>query len=178
MIDISETLFLKDETQAQILHLTNKFKNEPIYHGLFREAWGQRTTNPRSSIVTGMSAAEVGIKQCIGVLVPDAQWLADNVPSPRLKKLLTAYLPTLPAVNKINGNVVAPSKNVMEALEKGVTLRNEIVHLGKQSPQLESVESILLAIRDLLWLIDYYCGHEWALNYIREETLAEMKVET
>lgn len=45
---------------------------EPLAHVLFREAWGQRRANPRSSLLIGMTALEVGIKQYIAACVPDA----------------------------------------------------------------------------------------------------------
>src|SRR5262249_1245113 len=35
---------------------------EPLGHELFREAWGLRTENPRSALVLGIAAAEVGFK--------------------------------------------------------------------------------------------------------------------
>jgi hypothetical protein len=41
-----------------------------------------RRANPRSALIIGMSAAEVGFKQCVGYLVPDAAWLANHVPRP------------------------------------------------------------------------------------------------
>lgn len=166
---------LSKETQTQLLQLVNKVEGEPIYHNLFREAWKQRIQEPRSAIVIGISAAEVGIKQCIGMLVPEAQWLADNVPSPPILKLLRDYLPTLPVKNRFNGKVLPPPKEVLKNLEKGVNLRNKIVHAGKNAPEFELTENILLAVRDVLWLIDYYCGYEWALNHLSEPTLEQLR---
>ena len=166
---------LSKETQSQLSQLVNEVEREPIYHELFREAWEQRFQEPRSAIVIGISAAEVSIKQCIGILVPKPQWLADNLPSPPILDLLQHYLPTLPAKNQFNGKVLQPPQDVLNALRKGVNIRNSIVHAGKNAPKFESTENILLAVRDILWLIDYYCGYEWALNYLSEKTLEQLK---
>lgn len=170
-------LRINDATQRQVLSLAASIGSEPIYHELFREAWFQRTVNPRSSLITGMSSAEISLKQCIGQLIPDAQWLADNVPSPPLIKMINEYLPKLPVKNNIKGKVIPPSKRVIDTLKKGVTIRNQIAHAGQKPPGDDAVEEILLAVRDLLWLIDYYCGHEWALKYIRAETRLDMGID-
>jgi hypothetical protein len=36
------------------------------------------------------------------------------------------------------------------------------------------LKELLLAIRDLLYLLDFYCGFEWALDQIRDEVRQEM----
>lgn len=150
---------------------------EPLGHELFLEAWEQRGINPRSALVLGIVAAEVGFKQCIAKLVPNAQWLADNSPSPPLAKMVTSYLPLLPAKLKIQGKVLAPPKSVRKAIQDGVELRNKTTHVGNSAPQQDVLEELLLSIRDLLYLLDFYCGYEWALDNIRIETAQAMKQE-
>jgi len=149
-------------------------ENEPLGHELFLEAWELRSNNPRSALIIGMSAAEVGLKQCIGKLVPDAGWLANNVPTPPLDKLLSNYLPMLPAKLKIEGRVLKPSKMIRSAIRKGIEARNASVHIGTEPPKLPELKELLLAIRDLLYLLDFYCGFEWALDQIRDEVRQEM----
>src|SRR5215213_2408455 len=149
-------------------------ENEPLGHELFLEAWELRSNNPRSELIIGMSAAEVGLKQCIGKLVPDAGWLANNVPTPPLDKLLSNYLPMLPAKLKIEGRVLKPSKMIRSAIRKGIEARNASVHIGTEPPKLPELKELLLAIRDLLYLLDFYCGFEWALDQIRDEVRQEM----
>jgi hypothetical protein len=161
--------------QSEVLQLVSETGNEPVYHELFREAWAQRANNPRSAIVTGVSAAEVAIKQCIGNLVPNAQWLVENVPSPPLEKLLSDYLPRLPARNNINGRVVSPPKSVLDVLRKAVFVRNQIAHVGAEPPSPAMIKEMLLAVRDVLWMIDYYLGYSWALENVRDESRPEME---
>ncbi|MBK9164220.1 MAG: hypothetical protein IPM21_09955 [Acidobacteria bacterium] len=81
--------------------------DEPLAHTILREASNQIDKNPRSSLVLGIVAVEVGFKQLVGTLVPGAQWLVENVPSPPLTKMLTKYLPQLPAKRQFACGVLA-----------------------------------------------------------------------
>lgn len=159
---------------AEMEELIKTGKNEPLGHELFLEAWALRRTNPRSALIIGMSAAEVGFKQCIGKLVPYAEWLAHHAPTPPLDKMLSKYLPLLPAKLKIEGRVLMPSKRIRRAIKDGIEARNHSVHLGSEPPKGEALKELLLSIRDLLYLLDFYCGFEWALEYMRDEVRAEM----
>jgi hypothetical protein len=154
--------------------LMNAGNSEPLGHELFLEAWGLRTGNPRSSLIIGMCAAEVGFKQCIGKLVPDTEWLANNVSTPSLDRMLSSYLPLLPAKLKLEGRVLKPSGRIRSARKKGNEARNRTVHVGSEPPNGDVLEELLLSIRDLLYLLDFYCGFEWALEYIRDEVREEM----
>ncbi len=121
---------LHDEMEA----LIKAGNNEPLGHELFLEAWGLRSGNPRSALIIGMSAAEVGFKQCIGRLVPDAEWLANNAPTPPLDRMLSTYLPLLPAKLRIEGSVLKPSLRIRSAIKKGIEARNHTVHVGSEPP--------------------------------------------
>ena len=142
----------------------------PVHHDLFREAWEQRYSNPRSALAVGIAAAELSVKRCIATLVPGAEWLAINVPSPPVTKILQEYLPTLRGHCSFAGKIKAPPNEVLDSLKKGVIIRNQLVHAGSRSPSDDTVEEILEAVHDVLWLMDYYCGFEWALRFLREET--------
>jgi hypothetical protein len=80
----------------QVVEWANAGIEEPLGRQLFREAWSQRNSRPRSALVIGVAAAEVGFKKLVGSLVPQAQWLVDNVQTPALSKMLSKFLPTLP----------------------------------------------------------------------------------
>jgi hypothetical protein len=163
--------------RSEMESLIKAGNNEPVGHELFLEAWELRKSNPRSALIIGMSAAEVGFKQCIGKLVPDAEWLATNAPTPPLDKMLSNYLPGLPAKLRIEGRVLKPSRTIRSAIRKGIEARNSTVHVGSEAPRWDDLEALLLSIRDFLYLLDYYCGFEWALEYIRDEVRAEMVTE-
>lgn len=159
---------------AEMEGLLKAGENEPLGHELFLEAWELQHRNPRSALIIGVSAAEVGLKQCIGKLAPDAEWLANNAPTPPVVKMLKEYLPFLPARSKIEGRVLEPCKRIRTAIRDGIEARNQSVHKGSKPPKGEVLKEWLLSIRDLLYLLDFYCGFEWALEYIRDEVRKEM----
>jgi hypothetical protein len=169
-VHVIRSLRVSDAIQNDVQAIVASGATAPIYQDLFLEAWEQRRTNPRSAIVIGMAAAELAVKRCIAELVPKAEWLATNVPSPPLERMLREYLPLLPARCLIGGTVRQPPATVMEILKKGVIIRNQLAHAGSTSPTADTAEEILRAVRDVLWLLDYYCGQEWALGHLTAPT--------
>lgn len=143
---------------------------EPFAHQLFREAWQLRTANPRSSVLLAIAAVEVGLKHCVSALVPDASYLIEKLLLPPVPDLLKNYLPTLPAKLTLNGSVLAPPSDIRKKIDLGIQTRNKIAHrpaggreLGEELSD-SAVTSLLDAVSDVLWLLDYYCGHEWAIS--------------
>jgi hypothetical protein len=171
---IGVTLRASEAVHSDVLKLVGFGATGPAHHDLFREAWGQRTVNPRSALIVGIAAAEIAVKNCIASLLPGSEWLALHVPSPPLERILTEYLPTLPAKCRIKGDVRVPPPALLANIKKGVSMRNGLAHRGAAAPSLGTTEDVLHAVRDLLWLTDYYCGAEWALEYLRAETMATL----
>lgn len=163
-----------EATRPEIERLLETGSREPIGHTLFREAWAQRHSNPRSALVIGIAAAEVAFKEFVSDLVPLAQWLMKEIPSPPLPKMLRRYLPALPTRLKIQGEAKPPPKQVHKLLQRGIELRNDIVHVPATAVSAFEVEDILSAVQDTLWLLDYYRGHEWALDYLQHQTREQL----
>lgn len=159
-----------EQLRVEVDNIVRSGGDAPLHHDLFREAWEQRDKNPRSALVIGMAAAELSVKHCISTLVPDAEWLATNLPTPPLVRMLIEYLPKLPARCNLDGQVKPPPAEVLDTLRKGITIRNQLSHAGTSNPSIEDVKEILRAVHDLLWLIDFYSGSEWALGFLRPET--------
>jgi hypothetical protein len=150
---------MSSELAASVIELVNAGNREPIGHELFEEAWNQRSDLPRSSLLIGMTAAEVGFKTFIGDLVPDAEWLAFNAPTPPLVQMLEQYLPGLAVRQRITDTTpLLVPKKILDTIRKGVLLRNRIAHAGEDVKQ-DSLKEILGAVRDLLYLLDFYAGH-------------------
>lgn len=143
---------------------------------MFREAWTQVDLNPRSALAIGISALEAGLKELISDLVPGAEWLARNAPTPPVVNILREYLPLLPARAKISGQVLSPPEAVIKAIVSGVQRRNRLVHGALPEVELGEVKKLLTAVRDVLWLCDYYRGLEWALDHLSPETRAALGV--
>jgi hypothetical protein len=83
---------------------------------------------------------------------------------------LREYLPILPTEIRLNGAKPKVPDKLIDTLKKAVQLRNQVVH-GK-APEIprETLQEILKAIHDCLYLFDYYNGHRWAWNLITVET--------
>jgi hypothetical protein len=142
----------------------------PLGHELFSEAWAQRMVNRRSSLVIGIAAAESGFKEFVGKLLPQANWLIQNIQSPPLVKMLVEFLPELPVKLKIKDKILPPPEKILDTLKKGIAIRNKFVH-GNYSPiEQDTLEEVLRAIRDLLYLLDIYSGFAWAEGKISSET--------
>jgi len=169
---------LDNEDLRVVESLVTHGGDEPLGHTLLREAWHERFDNPRSALVLGMTAAEVGMKGCIGTLVPQAEWLSIHMPTPPLVKMVSEYLPQLMSVKWSNGDVPTVPKNIRKALADGAEMRNRTAHAGAKPPGWRVLERILVSVHDFLCLLDYYCGHEWTLDYLSSETRAALQLTT
>ncbi len=139
-------------------------EREPLAHGLLREAWELRSRNPRSALVIGVTALEVGAKHYISACVPGARWLAENAPTPDVVKMLVEYIPDLlPPSGRTRTKMLEGETRTV--LKEAVQIRNRIVHRGADVER-ERVAMTLRAIRNVLWQLDAALGHEWAAAYV------------
>jgi len=147
--------------------LVTSFQREPVAHELWREAWNLRHSSPRSSLVIGVAAAEVGLKQLIAALVPHASSLVENIPSPPLDTMIRKVLPDLPIRADVEPARRTP-RHLRTAIVAAVEDRNRVVHLGAM-PRAD-LRQTLLAIREFLYILDMYSGHPWAEALLAEKT--------
>jgi hypothetical protein len=140
---------------------------EPVAHELWREAWNLRLSSPRSSLVVGVAAAEVGLKQLIATLVPDAKSLVENVPSPPLDVMIRKVLPTIPIRAAVEPTLRTP-RHLRTVIAAAVEDRNRVVHRGAMPGG--DLRAILLVIREFLYLLDIYAGQAWAETLLTETT--------
>jgi len=174
-LEHTSMLHTTDEIKSDVEEFLATGIEESFGHELLYEAWHQRGESPRSALILAIAAAEVGLKFCIATLVPNSLWLATNVPSPPVEKILTEYLPTLPAKCTVNGRVLPPSAELMGKLKKGINLRNQVIHNKTEPLERETLREILLAVQSLLWILDYYSGYEWAWEYVDGITKYQME---
>jgi hypothetical protein len=112
------------------------------------------------------AAVETRVKELIVQLVPETAWLIKHQPSPHVPSLVTNYLETLPAKCKIDGKVLRPTKTILKELQWAIEQRNSLVHGSLDSDlDAERVKQFLQQARSLLYLLDYYAGHEWAKEW-------------
>lgn len=167
-----------DELQQQL----NQGEREPIARAMLREALSSRLANPRSALVLGVVALEVGTKDCIARLLPESTWLMDNVPSPPVHRMLKDYLPELLA-NRGNLILFAPTKGPLKEVQEVVEHRNVFVHRFVTTDKYEKaeralgyleLETTLQMVEEFLDLFDLYAGTAGAVNLLRSETRQEM----
>jgi hypothetical protein len=145
---------------------------EPLGRQLFHEAWSQIGINPRSALVIGVAAAEVGLRGLIGTLVP-----AQKTKRPSVRKILRDFLPTLPVRARwSDGGPITPPPQLIRQIEKAIKYRNEVVHAGAPPPSPEELAKMLRAISDLLWICDVYLGERWAISHVSPETVKNWQV--
>jgi hypothetical protein len=140
---------------------------QPLAHEMWREAWNLRHASPRSGLVVGIAAAEVGLKQLIALLAPSAASLVEHLPSPPLDTLIRRVLPSLPTRSALDPANLCP-QHLRKRLIEAVEARNLVVHQGAM-PQLD-LRSTLLDIRDFLYLLDWHAGHAWAEALLSQRT--------
>lgn len=147
----------------------------PLHHTVFQEADRRRWSEPRVAIVMAVVAAESAVKKLVADLFPDTRWLLENIPSPPVTKIVKELFPKLPAKCRINGLVQQPTKKMRTALHDAVELRNAIVHGREAAVADRTVDELLSQIKDLLALIDYYAGNEWAFRMISKANRAALE---
>jgi hypothetical protein len=144
---------------------------EPLGHELYHEAEFLLPENPRSAVLMLVTAAEVAVKQCIAALAPDTTWLMENMPSPPVVALLLDYMPQLNVVRAFGDRLVCPPpKEVSDELKAMIQVRNRLTHVGYAPPSQESLMRKFEIVRDLLWLLDYYVGQDWAMEHVSQRT--------
>ena len=151
---------------------------EPLAHVLFREAWDLRLRSEKGSLLIGFTAAEAGVKRHIVRMMPITKNLIMPMPSPPIRDLLY-YIDDVPHNAPRLGNGPLIPKSIRKALSEMGTLRNKITHTGEHDPEgpqltMDFLDETLGAVRDLLWLLDYYAGHLWAKEYVSRERLKEL----
>lgn len=160
---------LSEESEQTLLNVVMSGAREPLGREIWHAALGaHRNLQYRTAIVLAVNAVEVGLKQFIASVVPESEWFVMNAQSPPIAKILTNYLPSLPGVVKEH----LPTKETRTILHKAVERRNKMIHVGidiaspNPVPDREESTKVIGAASDLLWLLDYYSRHKWALDRI------------
>lgn len=159
-----------EDLVSGVHHLWAHQCEEPLAHELLREAADQQFRNRRSSLIMSIAAAEVGLKQLIGTLIPDAKWLANNTPSPPLATMLAEYMPLLPTAFRVNGQIPKVPKVMLDTIKKGVSLRNRIIHSEALVISSKTLLDVLRVTHDCVYLYDCFAGHTWAWERITAES--------
>jgi len=161
----------------EVKKMVESGESEPLAHELLREAVGLRPEYPDVALIMAVSAAEIGIKQYIGRSQPETEWLIENMPSPDILRMLREYIPKIKPQNEFLGRVVIPENSILSKLKKAVPNRNRLIHVGETKHTHEDLDALLSCVSDLLYLLDYYSGRDWALGHLSESSLLELGVD-
>ncbi|MBO3753079.1 hypothetical protein J5X84_44165 [Streptosporangiaceae bacterium NEAU-GS5] len=164
-VALAGTLF-SPKLESEISRLANQHERMPIGHELIIEASELAIESPRSALLLSVSALEVGFKRLVSQLVTHSEWLVTNVPTPPLSQMLRDYFPLLPVTNTVPGSTGHLRKSVLDSVTVMVRLRNELAHKGATNLSRERLHGWLRLVEQMLYLFDYYAGHEWALSKI------------
>lgn len=175
------TLRASETREREIASALESGADEPTGHELLREALHLVGDSPRSALIVGIAAAEIGFKEFVGLRVPAASWLVTETPTPPLLAMLTRYLPDLLkqltliplyqfVEGKEKGSYIDP---VLRELDRGIAMRNRLAHKPVGPPDAEDVKSVLAAVQDLLGMLDYYSGRApFGKSFMRTATHA------
>jgi hypothetical protein len=157
----------------QIKEMIRAEEYEPIGHELLREAWNLKAPSPRSALMLGVAALEVGVKDFVARMVPKSEWLCFELPNPPVVRMLEEYFPSLPVRLTVNGKVFIPKK-IIDKLKVAVVKRNRVAHKGMTVVNDGSLGDILTHVQMALYLLDYYSGHSWAMKNIRDSEISDV----
>jgi hypothetical protein len=168
--DSGQAFVLRADVEAPLQVVVDQ-QREPLAHFLRHEAWSLRGLNPRGSLLLAVSAAETALKTFIGEGSPERAWLIQEVPSPPILKLMREYLPLLTDHRTRDGRVIP--KSVTRIIQDAVERRNLVAHEGAPAPDASDLEQILASVGDLLYILDWLSGEDWAFKCIQEHLHGE-----
>ena len=169
-IDVGQGIFFTPKIISELRELIkNKKEKFAIGFELWREAWVNRNKNRRSSWLLAISALEASAVVYVSTFYPEAGWLISELPKPYLIKIYNKYFPTL-VKNKHSVQFFPLHRDINRILQNGIDKRNDITHTGEGIHSSDDLELLLNTCKDLLYIVDYHFGNEWALHYVSDTT--------
>ena len=131
--------------------------DEPVQHSIIRDAYEIVNSNPKNSLLLSIIALEVGIKDFISKSIPAASWIVFNIQTPPVDRIISEYLYTINPLIKLN-------EEQLKLIKQLIKERNVLSHKGTFSITITKLHEGLELIKDILYLLDYYRGHKWAIH--------------
>lgn len=170
---IGEGEFVLDDRWPDVLQtfISHEHIAEPLAWQVFHEAVALRFRSPRAAFVLALTAVEVGIKLLPGSLSPSSSeaWLALEIQTPHLDKLLYGYVPLLTEKRVTGKPKEAIPNKLRQRLVAASALRNKLVHSNEPPPRDEVVAEVLDDVYNFLYLLDWFSGTEWATIRVSPE---------
>jgi hypothetical protein len=141
----------------------------PLSRQILVDANTQLGENNRAAIALAVAAVEVGVKEFCATKgnAESEAWLLREMASPPLRRLLRDYTVFFTSRRTTDGRSFP--KPLLVTLDRAIEARNRIVHRGDLPPMDEETAAILVAANDVLYLLDWFAGHDWALAHVSRE---------
>ncbi len=160
-IDESWRSFIQDSTR--------RGWSEPVAHVILREARQQVEANPRSATVLVMTALEVGLDQQENRL----SW-----PNRRKPPKKPPPADVLSVIHGDVGHLIRQARGLEQTrwielpdwaadrIGWGRKTRNAVVHDAAQAPERQRLLELIRTVQDVLYLLDFQAGHDWAKQFV------------
>lgn len=161
----------RDAVQSE---MSNQNQQAPLAWAMFQRSLRSASSDPRVSLVFAVAAAEIAIKQCIVALdsSPVASWILIDEQSPPWSKLVKEPL-GLVTPRRIEGSNRVLPKSITAPIESALQRRNQFIHRGDTAFEEDELETLLLAVNDLLYALEWLKGSDWALDRISTQSRRE-----
>jgi len=159
-----------EANEACFVSLWKSASEEPLGHELFREAGSLLHSAPRSALLMLANALEAGVKSYISERVPITQWLLTETQSPPVKKILQKFVPTLRPAAPVDLSHWSGLTTMFNRIELRITERNHLTHRGTMECEHNRLIEFKEDVSDVLYILDYLNGEQWAINNVRRET--------
>lgn len=150
--------------KSSVQKLLSSGSTPPAAHELLREAQELANTSPRSSLVIGIAAAEIAVRQCIANLIPKAEWLAFEYQGVTVDAALKNFIPSISQVQSVA--VVEELDSIRRVVNKAIRKRNRLVHRTALTITPDEVKKYLDSFGTLVRLLDGISSYPWALDYL------------
>jgi hypothetical protein len=147
---------------TEIVGLVRQGASESFEREMFREAWNLRGMYPKAALVIGAAAAEIGFRHHVGRVGGNKGILT----------LLAKYWPHPSPIPLVQGIQIKPTSVLLSSLKNSIHKRDAVVHNGAAAPTPDELQDMLLSIEQLLWIWDFYSGHEWALENVHSTSVS------
>lgn len=164
----SDPIWATDSQKNEVEALLKSRVSEPVAHELLREAIAISSTT-RSALVIACAALETGVKGHIARLMPEAEWLVTNLPSPPVERILQDYLPQIHERRGISDSPFPLPQVLARFLKRQIACRNDVIHGREASTDFQDLDDLLGVIEDLLYVLDYCEGQDWGRNFVSKE---------
>jgi hypothetical protein len=161
-----------DETRRQAIQTAAGGEwDEPLAHLILRDAKEQLYSSPRAAVVLTWAALETALRQQLVRLPSPPPGQSRRVhgqpwdgPSDTLHGELVDLFKR--AYRRRPDRWLTLPTAAMATLEATREARVEVVHRAGAPPSAQDLHAVVRLAQDVLYMLDYQVGHEWAADYV------------